>query len=211
METQTVKKYPTAVYAEYTPNPATMKFVANRNIFAKGDTAEYHNINQTRGSSPLAEQLFAFPFVSAIFFRNNFLTITKTEYSNWDDITLELREFVRNWLSENEFAVIEPPVEKVAETGSTENKKKIDPIADFSNLSDTEQKIVSMLEEYVKPAVENDGGAIDFHSFVDGKVTVVLKGACSGCPSSTVTLKSGIENMLKSMMPEVKEVVALEE
>ncbi|MGY6562245.1 MAG: NifU family protein [Luteibaculaceae bacterium] len=204
--------YPTSVYAEYTPNPATMKFVANRNLFQEGDTAEYFNINQTRGSSALAERLFNFPFVKSVFFRNNFLTITKIDYASWDDITLELREFIREFLVKNEFAVAQPPMEKAAETASNGSAvKKIDPIRDFSELTDTEQKIVSILEDYVKPAVEADGGAIEFHSLKEGVVTLILKGSCSGCPSSTITLKSGIENMLKSMVPEVSEVIALED
>jgi len=203
--------YPTSVYAELTPNPSSMKFVSNRNLFKEGNTAEYLNVNQARGSSPLAEVLFSFPFVQSVFIRNNFVTITKTPYSDWDDITLEMREFIRDWLFNNEFAVTVLPLEKEVEPvlGSTEKIKPIE-TRPFEELNDSEQKIVSMLEEYVKPAVESDGGAIDFHSFIDGTVTVTLRGSCSGCPSSMVTLKSGVENLLKGMLPEVKEVVALE-
>ncbi len=195
---------PVNIYAEMTPNPATMKFVSNRLIIIGDDVVEYTSKEQTIGSSKLAEQLFNFPFIKGVFIAGNFITLTKIESVSWDMVTLELRVFIKSYLDSGS-----PAVEKMPETSNDEA------VADAHNeapviTSEMDQKIVDILEEYVRPAVEGDGGAIHFKSFDEGKVTVVLKGACSGCPSSTVTLKSGIEALLKQFIPEVTTVVAEE-
>ncbi|MFP5470869.1 MAG: NifU family protein [Bacteroidia bacterium] len=204
------KKIPVTVYSEMTPNPATMKFVANKMLIEDGATAEYLSLEDTKGSSQLAEELFQFPFVKGIFIARNFITVTKNDRINWDFVTNELRIFITNYLSLNPEVIQKLPEPKMKEE-IKEGKKiteKLEPIIN----SDNDQAIVDLLEEYVRPAVEGDGGAIHFQSFDEetGKVTVVLKGACSGCPSSTATLKGGIETLLKSHIPQVREVVALE-
>lgn len=199
---------PTVVYAELTPNPATMKFVANRLLVPDGVNLEFLTKQQARPYSPLADDLFNFPFVKSVFITSNFITITKTDTISWELINMQLREYIRDFLQENEKAVVAIP-EKSSET-TPEPKSGI---VDFTPSVPTEydEDIRKYLDEYVRPAVESDGGAIEFKSFKDGVVTVVLKGACSGCPSSTVTLKQGIQTMLTSMMPDiVKEVVSEE-
>ncbi len=198
---------PVTVYAEMTPNPNTMKFVANKYLLMTGDSVEFTSQAETKGYSPLAEALFGFPFVKGVFIAANFVTITKTPDLSWDFVTMELREFVKNFLMEGKDVLVQMPAPK-----PVASKKETTPGAQKSYTpSEFDDAIVNLLDEYVRPAVENDGGAIDFRSFEDGVVTVVLKGSCSGCPSSTATLKGGIENLLKSHLPEVKEVVAEEE
>jgi len=195
--------YPTTVYAELTPNPNTMKFVADRIIFKSNDPVEFKTVQDAMGHSDLAVQLFNFPFVSGVFIANNFVTVTKTAELNWDLITFELREFIREYLVKTEIVVDKIP-ENTPENSSAQVDKKernVEP-------SQYDDAIKAILTEYVKPAVEKDGGAIDFISFKDGTVTVELRGSCSGCPSSTVTLKNGIERLLTAELPEVKEVVA---
>jgi NFU1 iron-sulfur cluster scaffold homolog, mitochondrial len=206
--TQTIT-YPTTVYAEMTPNPATMKFVANRMIIEEGETAEYLNIEETKDSSPLAEELFKFPFVKGVFITRNFITITKNDRIRWDFVTQELRVFITNYLSLNEKAVLKIPAPRPVSI-ETEGKKVVDITPEIH--TDIDQQIVDLLEEYVRPAVESDGGAIHFKKFEpeSGIVTVVLKGSCSGCPSSTATLKGGIHTLLRSHIPSVNDVVALE-
>jgi len=195
---------PVTVYAEMTPNPTTMKFVANKYLLITGDSVEFSSKTEAKGFSPLAEALFDFPFVRNIFITANFVTITKTDNVPWDFITMELREFIRNFISNGGEVLIQMPQPKekevIEETAAI--KSTFDP-------SEMDDPIRSLLDEYVRPAVENDGGAIDFLGFEDGKVTVVLKGSCAGCPSSTDTLKGGIENLLKQHLPEVQEVVAI--
>lgn len=195
--------FPTTLYAELTPNPNTMKFVADRVIFKSNHPVEYKSAAEATGSSALAASLFDFPFVTGVFVATSFVTITKSANLNWDLITFELREFIREFLLKNESAVEKLPEATAPESTAVEEKpkRKIAP-------SDYDQAIVSILDEYIKPAVESDGGAIDFVSFEDGTVTVQLRGSCSGCPSSTVTLKDGIEKILTAEIPEVKEVIA---
>ena len=193
---------PVTVYAESTPNPEAMKFVANFMLIQKG-VAEYENAEDA-SDSPLARQLFGFTGVKGVFISSNFITVTKLPDTDWYDIVNILREFIRGYLATGDPIFIgerEP-----SETGTAQEEKPEVPV----NGDDIpiEQKIQVMLNDYVRPAVEQDGGAIHFKSFNDGVVTVELKGSCSGCPSSTVTLKSGIENLLTRMLPEVKEVVA---
>ncbi len=195
-------KVPVTVYAEMTPNPSTMKFVANKHLLGTGDSAEFSNMAQAKGYSPLAEELFKLPFVDGVFIASNFVTVTKTNNLSWDFITMELREFIREWLSDGkEVLVMMPPKNEVVVNDEVKPSK-------VYAASEYDDAISDLLDQYVRPAVENDGGAIDFRGFEDGKVTVVLRGSCSGCPSSTATLKGGIENLLKQHLPEVKEVVA---
>lgn len=185
------------VYAEATPNPASMKFVLNRYILQEG-SVEYTHPSQTT-NAPLAAKLFAFSGISSVFISSNFITLSKNTNIDWYELIPILREFIKNYFEQGEPVFIGPP------------EQKADPsIEQTQTRSAVESKIIETLEEYVRPAVEQDGGAIHFKSFDAGKVTLVMKGACSGCPSSTVTLKSGIENILKQFIPEVTEVVAEE-
>lgn len=194
---------PVTVYAEMTPNPSTMKFVANKYILGVGDSVEFNSLSEAKGFSPLAEELFHLPFVKGVFIASNFVTITKTDNLSWDFITMELREFVKNWLADGKDVLIMMPSKNpVSNEQSDSNPKK-----EFAP-SDYDDAIRNLLDEYVRPAVENDGGAIDFRGYEDGTVTVLLRGSCAGCPSSTATLKGGIENLLKQHLPDVKEVVA---
>jgi Fe-S cluster biogenesis protein NfuA len=192
---------PVTVYTEMTPNPTTMKFVANKYLLVSGESVEFKTSTDAKGYSPLAEELFKFPFVKGIFIAANFVTITKTDNVPWDFISMELREFVKSWIAEGKDILIQmPPIIPESEV-LNESRKEFLP-------HDIDDAIRNLLDEYVRPAVENDGGAIDYRGFENGTVTVVLKGSCSGCPSSTATLKGGIENLLKQHLNEVKEVVA---
>jgi len=188
---------PITVYAESTPNPAAMKFVCNVMLLEEG-SVEYLSDNDAT-ESPLARQLFAFTGVKGVFITANFVTVIKEPGIDWYEITGILREFIRGFLQTGEKIFTTAQYKKEAQQN---NKQSTEPAPE------TEQKIISLLEEFVKPAVEQDGGAINFRSFKDGVVTVTLRGSCSGCPSSALTLKSGIENLLKSMVPEVTEVIA---
>ena len=192
---------PVTVYAEMTPNPSTMKFVANKYLLITGDSVEFSSMADAKGYSPLAEELLSFPFVKNVFIAANFVTITKTDNVPWDFINMEIREFIKDFIAAGKDVLIQMPAPKSVETTEDQPKKEY-------AVSEYDDAIRSLLDEYVRPAVENDGGAIDFRGFEDGTVTVVLKGSCAGCPSSTATLKGGIENLLKSHLPEVKEVVA---
>lgn len=190
---------PVNVYAESTPNPSAMKFVCSMLLLSEG-TVEYASPKECE-NSPLAQQLFAFSGVRGVFITSNFVTVTKVEEADWLDLAGILREFIRGFLMEGA-KVFTNPVTVVNQAVNHPAKETVTPE------NATEGEIVRLLEEYVRPAVESDGGAIHFRSFHDGVVTVALKGSCSGCPSSTMTLKSGIENLLRQMIPEVKEVVA---
>jgi Fe-S cluster biogenesis protein NfuA len=203
---------PVTVYSEMTPNPSTMKFVANKYLLPTGASVEFENKAAAKGYSPLAEALFDFPFVTKVFIAVNFVTVAKTDNVPWDFITMELREFIREWISFEKEVLIAMPSQiqhdapdAVSEGEASSNSSAPQPNFEASPLDDA---IIDLLDQYVRPAVANDGGAIDFLGFEDGKVTVMLKGSCAGCPSSTATLKGGIENLLKQHLPEVKEVVA---
>ncbi len=187
-----IKKQPVTVYGETTPNPATLKFVVNKLITKTA--FEFKNIDQT-GPSPLAKELFSFPYVKEIFIDENYISVTKYEVATWEEITLEIRTFIKQFI-ENGGQIID-------ELLAFENPKiEKQQIKNFDNLDTTSQQIINILEEYVKPAVAADGGNILFDSFdADSKVVrVILQGSCNGCPSSTFTLKNGIENMLKNML-----------
>ena len=186
------KKQPITVYGETTPNPSALKFVVSRMLTKS--PVEYKNIDQT-ASSPLAKELFKFPYVKEVFIDENYISITKYEINDWDEITLEVRTFIKQFI-ENGGTVLDESLIEVA------TKNDITKDEAFDKLDVTSQQIINILEEYVKPAVAADGGNIAFDSYneEDKTVKVILQGACSGCPSSTFTLKSGIENMLKSML-----------
>ena len=196
------KKVAVTIYAEITPNPAVMKFVANRKIVPV--MFEFKNLDEAKGSD-LAKKLFHLPYVKEVFMDENYVSITKYEVANWDEITMELRELIRNFIADGNEVVSSAEVavkSMVTSNAQTENE----------TLDNTSQEIINILEEYVKPAVASDGGNILFQSYEKESktVNVILQGACSGCPSSTYTLKNGIETMLKNMLGDkVSEVVAL--
>lgn len=195
------KKQPVTVYAEVTPNPGVMKFVSNKKIVPY--TCEFKNIDEAK-DSPLARELFHFPFVKEIFFDENYVSISKYELADWNDVTMEVREHIRDFLADGKEVISMETIEKAKESSERGTNGKV--------YDDTSQQIIDILEEYVKPAVASDGGNILFESYEqDSKtVNVILQGACSGCPSSTFTLKNGIETMLKNMMGDkVQEVVAI--
>ncbi len=187
-----VTKQPLTVYAESTPNPSVQKFVGSRMMTKTA--MEFKNIDEA-AASPLALELFKFPYVKEVFIDENYISVTKYAVKEWQDITYELRSFIKEFI-ENGGTVID---ESIAALNPKTEKQKIE---NFDNLDTTSQQIINILEEYVKPAVAADGGNILFDSYDenDKRVKVVLQGACSGCPSSTFTLKSGIENMLKDML-----------
>ena len=189
---ETNKKVPVTVYAESTPNPSVMKFVASR-ILSKS-IIECKNIDETE-ASPLAKELFKFPYVKEVFIDENYVSVTKYAVSEWQEITNEVRTFIREFIENGNTAVDETKI-------VASEKQEKQQIKNFDNLDVTSQKIINIIEEYIKPAVAADGGNILFDSFseTDKKVKVILQGACSGCPSSTFTLKNGIENMLKEML-----------
>jgi len=191
-DTAVSKKVPVTVYAESTPNPSVMKFVANKKIVTA--SFEFTSIEEAK-LSPLATELFHFPFVKNVFFDENYVSITKYDIIEWQDITLQLREFIRSYIENGKEIVLASAAESLQKT-----TKQVDD--HFESLDDTSKEIINILEEYVRPAVASDGGNIQFISYdSDTKnVNVLLQGACSGCPSSTYTLKSGIENMLKEML-----------
>ena len=194
-----VKKVPVTVYAESTPNPSVMKFVANKKIVTA--LFEFTSIDEAK-LSPLATELFHFPFVQRVFIDENYVSITKYDMAEWQDITIELREFISSYIENGKDVVLPEAVETLQKSS-----KQID--SKFEALDEISKEIVNILEEYVKPAVASDGGNIQFISYdsVAKNVSVMLQGACSGCPSSTYTLKSGIENMLKEMLPGKVETV----
>lgn len=191
-EKETTKKIPVTVYGETTPNPGVLKFVANKSLTKTA--VEFKNIDEAK-PSPLAIELFKLPYVKEVFIDENYVSITKFDSYSWDEITIEVRTFIKQFI-ENGGTVIDESL--IIETKAHEQQQE----QYFDNLDVTSQQIINILEEYVKPAVQSDGGNITFENYDDDtkRVTVTLKGACSGCPSSTFTLKNGIENMLRQML-----------
>jgi NFU1 iron-sulfur cluster scaffold homolog, mitochondrial len=186
-----------SIYTEMTPNPETMKFVANKLLYP-GKSIDFADVESAK-PSPLATELFGFPFIRSVFIASNFVTLTKTPETNWDDVIPSIRQFLKEYLeelkpiiNEDEVAAIKPESSNIVAADD----------------DDVVKRVKELLENYVKPAVEMDGGAIQFKSYNDGVVNLMLQGSCSGCPSSMITLKAGIEGMMKRMIPEVKEVVA---
>lgn len=191
-DTTTVKKVPITVYAESTPNPAVIKFVANKKLVMA--TYEFTSIDEAK-LSPLATELFHFPFVKSVFMEDNYISVTKYDMAEWETITMEVREFIRSFI-ENGKEIVAANAQQIL----NKTAEKLDET--YESRDDTSKEIINILEEYIKPAVASDGGNIQFESYnAETKtVRVILQGACSGCPSSTFTLKNGIENMLKEML-----------
>ncbi len=198
------KKEAIEVYAEVTPNPAVMRFGTNKALTQT--TLEYKNIDEASKSSPLATAIFNFPFVKEVFISENYISITKFDMVQWEEVYPEVRSFIRSYLQDSK-----PIISKIIEEEICESPTQIKEISK-ENLDETSLKIIDILEEYIKPAVASDGGNIAFQSYnkESKTVSVILQGACSGCPSSTITLKNGIETMLKEMLPnQINEVVAI--
>jgi NFU1 iron-sulfur cluster scaffold homolog, mitochondrial len=184
------------IYTEATPNPNSMKFVLNFELAPEGLSFDYTAEDEAIGGekeSPLAIELFGFEFVKRVFISSNFVTLTKDEGTQWENVLFEMKQFFKAYFEDKKPVFAEATMKSLEVTETD---------------SETVQKIKLVLNDYIRPAVESDGGAINFHSFEDGVVKVMLQGSCSGCPSSTITLKNGIENLLTRMVPEVKEVVA---
>lgn len=194
--TDPITKVPVLIYKEATPNPATLKFVANRILFAD-DYVEFKTIEET-DKAPLARKLFESNLVDNVFISNTFVTITKKEAELWIETSPIIISIIKEHINA-ELPIFE-------EGFTTSNRTATNEISDSD--SNVEARIKGALEKYVTPAVEMDGGAISFLSFENGILTLSMQGSCSGCPSSTVTLKDGIENLMKKMVPEVTEVVA---
>lgn len=191
---------PVFVYTELSPNPNSMKFVLNFELVPDGLSFDYPSLEaalEEGKASPLASDLFQFPHVRRVFIASNFITITKDDSIAWEEVLRDTKQFIKIYFEENHPVFAQQTIDK--------NTLIVD-----ERDSDTVQKIKAALDQYVRPAVESDGGAINFHSFNEdsGVVKVLLQGSCSGCPSSTLTLKAGIENLLTRMVPDVKEVVA---
>jgi len=185
-----------SIYTEMTPNPETMKFVANKLLYP-GKSIDFPDVTAAK-PSPLAIEVFGFPFIKSVFIASNFVTLTKTSDTDWDDVIPAIRQFLKEYLEEGKPVVNEEEVVVIKSEGN---------LIDADD-NDVVKRIKELLENYVKPAVEMDGGAIQFKSYNEGTVNLMLQGSCSGCPSSMITLKAGIEGMMKRMIPEVKEVVA---
>ncbi len=191
-------KIPVSIYAESTPNPSVMKFVANKKLVS--ESIEFKNIDEAK-NSPFAQKLFHFAYVKEVFMSENYVSITKFDINSWEEVVMEIREFIRAFIEKGNTIIERYP--------SANNNKEF---ASNSKNDPLEHQIVSILDEYIKPAVASDGGNIQFDSYdpIKKSVQVILQGACSGCPSSTLTLKNGIENMLKEMIPgKIENVVAI--
>jgi Fe-S cluster biogenesis protein NfuA len=185
---------PTEVYAEITPNPSTMKFVLNFLLIEEEGKSVEFRTKEKAEIYPLAKKIFEFSFVNGVFISSNFVTVTKDESCDWKDVVSEIKELIKTEVDTGEPLLSGELITEEAGVQGTISE-------------DINQKIIALLDEYIRPAVESDGGAIHFKSFESGIVTVVLKGSCSGCPSSTITLKQGVEALLRKMLPEVEQVV----
>jgi len=186
-----------SIYTEMTPNPETMKFVANKLLYP-GKSIDFPDVESAK-PSPLAAELFGFPFIKAVFIASNFVTLTKNPDTDWNDVNATIRQFLKEYLEEGKVIINEDEVATIKQESSN---------SILADDTDVVKRIKELLDNYVRPAVEMDGGAIQFKSYDAGTVNLMLQGSCSGCPSSMITLKAGIEGMMKRMIPEVKEVVA---
>lgn len=202
MSTDTAIKSPVLIYTEQTPNPESLKFVTNRMLYR--GTADFRTSELAEEWSPLALHLFGFPYVKNVYVCNNFVTVTKEINYAWEDIMLKLKEEIKSYVTEGK-TIINDGFAEAMEQLEDEQGVGYEYTGDEAEIV---KKIKELIETYVKPAVEMDGGNIEFKSWDNGIVTVKMQGACSGCPSSTVTLQAGIEGMLKRMIPEVKQVVS---
>jgi len=185
---------PIAVYSEMTPNPVTMKFVINFLLIDDAGRNIEFRTKERAEVSPLAKKIFEFPFVNGVFINSNFITVTKDESCEWYEVIPEIKELIKTQLATGAPLLTGELIEEESE-------------APINSSGDIEQKIIALLDEYIRPAVEGDGGAIHFKSFANGTVTVTLKGSCHGCPSTNTTLKQGVENLLRRMLPEVEKVI----
>lgn len=185
---------PVNIYLEANPNPNSLKFVADFMLVSEGESYDFPDAESAQ-NAPLAQELFKFNFVKRVFYMSNFVTVTKDEDVAWDDIQGELKQYIITYLEAGKPLLTKKAFEESANAPTGED-------------SEIARNIKGILDEYVRPAVEQDGGAIQFHSYDDGVVKLMLQGSCSGCPASMVTLKAGIENLLKRMLPEVKSVEA---
>jgi len=202
-----VNEIPFIIYAEETPNPSSMKFVANKLLLVSGASAEYVNASETK-DAPIATALFQFPFVKRVYVASNFITVSKADLIDWTEITNELRVFITKYLNEGNAVINKLPMQEMPKD-NTFKEKVSTATQHVSPANETEVKIIEILDQYIRPAVEQDGGLITFKELKEGVVTVQMRGSCSGCPSSTMTLKAGIEALLKRLLPEqVKEVVS---
>jgi NFU1 iron-sulfur cluster scaffold homolog, mitochondrial len=186
------------IYTESTPNPNSMKFVLNFELVPDGSSFDYATPSDALvegKNSPLAVALFGFDFVQRVFISSNFITVTKNDSTKWEDELFGTKQFLKQFFEDKKDVFTKTTIAAYESAGGEQD-------------SETVIKIKAVLDQYVRPAVESDGGAINFHSYNDGVVKVLLQGSCSGCPSSTITLKQGIENLLTRMVPEVTEVLA---
>ena len=186
-----VPKRAVNLYLEANPNPNSLKFVANYMLVPEGESFDFPD-KAAAEHAPLALELFELDYVERVFFMSNFVTVTKAEDKEWEEIQEELKAIIKHYLEQDK-----PLITKFSETTQAAIEE-----------TEIEKNIKNILDEYVRPAVEQDGGAISFHSYNEGVVKVLLQGSCSGCPSATITLKAGIENLLKRMVPEVTTVEA---
>jgi|SRR5699024_5710144 len=204
METKTKTQNPVLLYTERTPNPEALKYVTNTMLFR--GTADFQEEDLAKEYSPMATELFEFPYVKGVYISNNFVTVTKELNYGWEDIMLQIKNFIKEYIESGK-TIIDASFEAyLAEQEALRREKE--GAAYTGDEGEIVARIKELIETYVKPAVATDGGNIEFESFEDGVVSVLLQGACSGCPSSLVTLKAGIEGMLKRMIPEVKSVEA---
>ena len=198
------RQVPVTVYAEMTPNPDVMKFVANK-VLNPGAPLDYSSSDDAT-NSPLAEAVLNFPFVENVFISSNYVSVTKNDKIDWDMVVMETRNFISDYLRNDKEIIKKDALQPHAIKSDQLVDKKGEEVKFNVSTGELDEKIIDALNEYIRPAVESDGGSIDFVEFKEGIVHVALRGACSGCPSSTVTLKQGIEGLLTKMFPEVKEV-----
>lgn len=202
-----LSEIPYIFYAEETPNPSSLKFVANKLLLVNGASADYETA-PSPAEAPLVAKLFAFPFVKRVFLASNFITVTKNESPDWYEVRDELRLFITNALNAGEAVILKLPTREVPKDSKFNETISVNTQHAVPQ-NEVENKIIEVLEQYIRPAVEQDGGLITFKELVNGKVVVQMRGSCSGCPSSTMTLKAGIEALLKRLLPDhVKEVVS---
>lgn len=195
-----IVKSPVMLYTEQTPNPESLKYVTNRMLY-KG-TADFKDKASVEDWSPFALELFELPYVKGVYISNNFVTITKEMNYAWEDIMLRVKEFIKKYIEEDKEIVKEGYAEAMEKIANDHHESQYE-----GDEAELVNKIKELIDTYVKPAVEMDGGNIEFKRYEAGKVYVIMQGSCSGCPSSTVTLKAGIEGMMTRMIPEVKEVI----
>ncbi len=202
MKTNTINH---SLYMEQTPNPDTVKFISNHYFIEQDMALDFKSINEA-DLSPLAQALFKFPFVKHVLISANYIAVTKQKSVSWDDILFEVRDYISGYLNKGNLVLKEN-----IEDNLKNNERCVEDVAvkHSQPSTDVEQKIIDILNEYIIPAVARDGGFITFLSYNNGIVTLQMRGACSGCPSASYTLKAGIEALLKKLLPnDVTEVIA---